>query len=423
VVALNNLANLQLSSKVWTVAQKLFEQALDLSKKYGLKQCEIDNLDGLGQVYVTQGNHEEAMRIHFESITLARDIGDLEGEIEGLQNFGRACLAVKQPHLAVDVLTRALELSQRLEYRTSLRDTHELLSRAYEETGKLAKALEHHRLFHALEKALFNEEGDYKTRQLALRFDLERAQHEAEVYRLRTELAQQAREEAESKVRERTRELEEAQLEIVARLAQAGEYRDDDTGEHTKRVGHTAAMLAYALGWPEHEVQLLYYAARLHDVGKIGIRDAILLKPGKLNPEEMQLMQLHTTMGARILSSGRSPLLQMAEAIAYSHHERWDGTGYPRGLAGQEIPQAARIVSVADVLDALTHERPYKRAWLVTEALEELKRQRGKQFDPEAVDVCLEVFGKNGGRSPSQIPSDWQSTLQALRLTPSKKRS
>jgi HD-GYP domain-containing protein (c-di-GMP phosphodiesterase class II) len=298
----------------------------------------------------------------------------------------------------------------------SLRDTHELLSAAFERIGNLGKALEHHRLFHTLEKAIFNDESEYKTRQLAVRFDLERAQHEAEVYRLRTELAQQAREEAEAKVRERTRELEEAQLEIIARLAQAGEYRDDDTGEHTKRVGHTAAVLAYGLGWSEQEAQLLYFAARLHDVGKIGIRDAILLKPGKLNPEELELMRLHTTMGARILSSGRSPLLRMAEEIAYSHHERWDGAGYPRGLVGQAIPQAARIVSVADVLDALTHERPYKRAWPLAEALEEIKRQRGRQFDPAVVDVCLEVFGEGKILSPSQVPSDWQGTFQTLSL-------
>jgi putative two-component system response regulator len=183
--------------------------------------------------------------------------------------------------------------------------------------------------------------------------------------------------------------LEEAQFETLARLAAAAEYRDDDTGEHTRRVGDLAGRLAEALGLPAELVQLIRRAAPLHDVGKIGIPDAILLKPGRLTEEEFDHMKRHTTIGARMLSGGASTQIALAEQIAGTHHERWDGTGYPVGLAGEAIPIAGRIVAVADVFDALTHARPYKQAWPHAEALAELHRQRGRQFDPRVIDAFL----------------------------------
>lgn len=195
----------------------------------------------------------------------------------------------------------------------------------------------------------------------------------------------------EQKVRDRTRELEQTQIEILERLALAAEYRDDDTGQHTNRVGRISAQIAEALGWPEPEVELIRQAAPLHDVGKIAIPDSILLKPGKLTPQEFEHMKTHTTAGAKILSGGRFPLLQMAEEIALTHHERWDGTGYMR-LQGDTIPKASRIVAVADVFDALTHDRPYKKAWTQSEALEEIRNQNGRQFEPHVVDAFLKVI-------------------------------
>jgi putative two-component system response regulator len=194
----------------------------------------------------------------------------------------------------------------------------------------------------------------------------------------------------EQKVRERTIELEETQIEILERLALAAEYRDDDTGEHTKRVGQMSAQIAQALGLSNAEVELIRRAAPLHDVGKIAIPDSILLKPGKLTPEEFELMKTHTTVGAKMLSGGRFPLLQRAEEIALTHHERWDGTGYA-GLKGESIPSAGRIVAVADVFDALTSARPYKEAWPRAKAIEEVQRQSGRQFDQSVVEAFLKV--------------------------------
>jgi putative two-component system response regulator len=185
----------------------------------------------------------------------------------------------------------------------------------------------------------------------------------------------------EDRVRERTRELERSRLEVLERLALAAEYRDDDTYRHTERVGRAAALLARRLGLSAEESALLRRAAPLHDIGKVAIPDRILLKPGRLTPEEFEEMKEHTTAGARILGGSASPLLQMAEVVAASHHERWDGSGYPRGLAGEDIPLHGRLVAVADVFDALTHARPYKDAMPVEVALEEMEAMRGS-FDP-----------------------------------------
>jgi putative two-component system response regulator len=199
----------------------------------------------------------------------------------------------------------------------------------------------------------------------------------------------------ERKVRQRTLELEDTQIEILQRLALAAEYRDDDTGEHTKRVGEMSAQIAEALGLPEAEVELIRRAAPLHDVGKIAIPDSILLKPGKLTPEEFELIKTHTALGAKMLSGGRFPLLQRAEEIALSHHERWDGAGYLSGLQGEMIPIVGRIVAVADVFDALTNERSYKKAWSPDEAIQEIKHQSGQHFDPRVVEAFLDVLGRN----------------------------
>jgi len=195
----------------------------------------------------------------------------------------------------------------------------------------------------------------------------------------------------EAKVRERTRELEAAQIEIIERLARAAEFRDDNTGQHTERVGQMAALLAKQIGLPDAQVALIRRAAPLHDVGKIGVPDSILLKLGKLTEEEFDLVKTHTTIGARILSGSRFPILRLAEEIAYNHHERWDGTGYA-GIAGNAIPLAGRIVAVVDVFDALTQKRPYKAAWPVGEAIAEIDRQRAKQFDPALVDAFLRII-------------------------------
>ena len=203
----------------------------------------------------------------------------------------------------------------------------------------------------------------------------------------------------EAKVRDRTRELEAAQIEIIERLARAAEFRDDHTGQHTARVGQMAALLAKQIGLPDSQVYTMRRAAPLHDVGKIGIPDSVLLKLGKLTAEEFEIVKTHTTIGARILSGSRFTILRLAEEIAFNHHERWDGSGYA-GIAGAAIPLAGRIVAVADVFDALTQKRPYKPAWTVNEAICEIESQRSRQFDPMLVDAFLRIIEQREPRTP-----------------------
>ncbi len=198
----------------------------------------------------------------------------------------------------------------------------------------------------------------------------------------------------EEMVRQRTRELEDAHVEMLVRLAKAAEYRDDDTGEHTWRVARSCALLGQELEMDPERVELLLRAARLHDVGKITIPDGILLKPGRLSEAEYEVVKQHTRVGAELLSGGRSPLVRLAETIALTHHERWDGAGYPQGLAGDAIPLESRLLAVADTFDALTHDRIHRKAASPERAVEEITANSGTQFDPRVVDAFLVVFSR-----------------------------
>ena len=183
-------------------------------------------------------------------------------------------------------------------------------------------------------------------------------------------------------------------MEVMERLAVAAELRDDSTGEHSYRVGRLASLLAKDAGCDEDIIFMLDIAARLHDIGKVGIPDGILLKPAALNSAEREIMKTHAMIGAEVLAKSQIPHMQMAEEIARSHHEWWDGSGYPNNLVGTDIPLAARITALADVFDALTHKRSYKQAWTVDSALTEILALRGRQFDPELTDRFLALVSR-----------------------------
>jgi putative two-component system response regulator len=219
---------------------------------------------------------------------------------------------------------------------------------------------------------------------------------------------QKHKEKLEVEVLRRTAELARSRQEVIHCLARAGEFRDDHTGRHVLRVGKYARLIAEELGWRGEELEMLEQAAQLHDIGKIGIPDSILLKPGKLGPEEFEIMQRHsvygtkiaqglpnneindlchhTEFGSRLLETTDSPILALAATIALSHHEKWDGSGYPLGLAGEKIPPAGRITAVADVFDALSSKRPYKPPYPLEQCFEILKEGRGRHFDPRVLD-------------------------------------
>ncbi|MDO6545621.1 two-component system response regulator [Pseudoalteromonas carrageenovora] len=185
-------------------------------------------------------------------------------------------------------------------------------------------------------------------------------------------------------------QLKQAHVDLVHRLGRAAEYKDTDTGEHIVRMSQYSKVLALALGMNESEAELLRQAAPMHDVGKIGIPDAILLKPGRLTSDEFDHMKQHAVIGAQILANSSSPLLQLAHTLAIEHHEKWDGTGYPHGIKGEDISVEGRIVAIADVFDALTSKRPYKEAWSVEETVEHLKSQAGSHFDPNLINLFIE---------------------------------
>lgn len=422
-VALNNLANGDLATGDLFVARERFEAALQHAQELDMTEYVVDNLDGLGETLGRLGDHERALQVHGRALEVARSEGSRSGELDALSNLGRDHLQLGEPDRAISLLQEALGLATALQRRTHAFELHNLLSQAYEEAGDPWAALSHSREAQELQELVSAERHDERLRELKVKHRLARAQQEADRYRLRTELMKQSIAEAENRVRQRTDELERSHLEALERLALAAEYRDDGTGAHTRRVGRNAAAVAYALGFSLADARELYIAAKLHDVGKIAVPDAVLYKPGALDEQERQLIRQHPEVGARLLQGSASPLLQRAALICLHHHEHFDGSGYPQQLRGEEIPLAARIVAAADVLDALTHERPYKPAWSVAEALAELRAQAGRQLDPLVVDVCLTVFGSEAPVTPLEDVATWGDVRRTLgRVRPLKDR-
>jgi putative two-component system response regulator len=198
--------------------------------------------------------------------------------------------------------------------------------------------------------------------------------------------------ELEKKVQERTHELEETRMEVIVRLGRAAEYRDNETGMHIVRMSYYSEALGEMVGLDNRECRLLRAASPMHDLGKIGVPDSILLKPGKLDEHEWETMKMHPAIGASVLAGSNHEVMLMAETIAFTHHEKWDGSGYPRGLQGNAIPLVGQIVAVCDVFDALTTERPYKNAWSIEDAVNHIKEQSGKHFNPDLVEKFLQIL-------------------------------
>lgn len=192
-------------------------------------------------------------------------------------------------------------------------------------------------------------------------------------------------------VHERTKEIRETQLKIIERLGAAGEYRDEETGMHVMRMSHSSQKLALAAGLDAATAETILYATPMHDIGKIGISDTILLKPSRLDPDERKIMETHAAIGGKIIGEHKAEVLAMARNVALFHHEKWDGSGYPHGIKGEAIPIEARIAAICDVFDALTSARPYKEAWPLDKAVGLIKEQAGKHFDPRLVEVFLGI--------------------------------
>jgi response regulator RpfG family c-di-GMP phosphodiesterase len=392
ILSLSKLAQANNALNQHATAQKLLMTCLQQARQADQHYLETTILTSLGETHLALSEINEAQEYYNQALHQAKTSNDSEAHFDALIGLGKTSLALGQVTQAAAQFRRALEQAKRSGQKQDTVSAHRHLSDAYELAQNPAQALEHFKAHHALEREILSEDTSRKTKNMTMQLDLERSRHEAETYRLRTQVFEEANMMLEGKVLERTRELEEARIEVVMRLAVAAEYRDDQTGQHTFRVGHTSALIARALGVADDEVQTLRMAARLHDIGKIGIPDLIMLKPAKLSTDEFERIKTHTTIGAQILSGGKTPLLKMAETIALTHHERWDGLGYPQGLVGENISLLGRIVSVADVYDALTSERPYKQAWSAQQARDEIEAKAGTQFDPKVVAAFTQLL-------------------------------
>jgi putative two-component system response regulator len=279
--------------------------------------------------------------------------------------------------VGISRLTATLERARI--YRSALRETLAALVKAFEIIGQPDRAL-----IYLREMIESNRQYQQEISLQHLQLHLERLGHESRSVDSSAMHLKRREKALQGQVAER--ELFQARVEMLERLAVTAELRDDSTGEHSYRVGKLASLLAHEFGCDDNTCFMMEMAARLHDVGKIGVPDAILLKPDKLNAAEQEVMRSHSTVGAELLSKSNIPHMQMAEEIARHHHEWWDGSGYPARLSGTAIPLAARITALADVFDALTHKRPYKAAWPIDTALSEIERLKGRQFEPELAD-------------------------------------
>lgn len=311
---------------------------------------------------------------------------------------GRVCIATGDAGDAIPTLETAVTVAHQNDFADMELVGHGLLAEVFKSLGRFEEALQHREACTRIHETIFNRDTDLRIKTLQISHDTLAARDQAELLRVRTT-------ELEQLVTARTQDLEEQHYEAFERLAAISDYRDPDSGEHSSRVGELAAELALQLNDDRSWAEELRLAGRLHDVGKVAVPDEILQKPGPLTDAEFEIMKTHTTVGATVFAGSRSTLIQLAAEVALSHHERWDGSGYPAGLAGDAIPLSGRLVAVADVYDALVTAHRYKHAWSSQEAVSHIVAGRGTQFDPRIVDALVEVVARREAASAADDPA------------------
>ena len=387
VLTLTNMAEVRAGRHENLLAVGLDEAALELAREHA-PEYQPDILARLGISYCALHQLERAAECLDEAEWLVQQRTGLAAT--GSTGFtlamarGRVAIERDDDEAAVRDYGSALEIARDGSMLENELKAHTELAAITKRLGRFDEALHHQEARFAKHEALFSQGTDLRIKTLQIAHDTEAARQQAEILRLRTG-------ELEALVRGRTSDLEEYQLEAFQRLAVLAEFRDTDTGEHTIRVGDLSSAIAGELGESEEWVRHLRLAGRLHDIGKVAVPDSILLKPGPLTADEFDVMKTHTTIGAEILSGSASPLIQLAAEVALNHHERWDGTGYPAGLVADNIPLSGRIVTVADVFDALTSHRTYKHAWTPLEAIQYIIGSTNAQFEPRIVDAFISV--------------------------------
>ena len=387
-VALNHLAMVHLYQNHFGVARQCVDEAMLLVDVSWTRMRAI-LLHTLGEICMHMaGAHAEQAQASFQQALALHE----HGGVDDAANRADIILSWSQLLSKQGQVAQAIQMLQQLADETRSQQHKPILARVlsaiyctYKQAGQFEKALVYHGQVYALQAELEAESSERQVRTLYIMHETREARRAAELMRLKTVVLEQM-------VRERTRDLERTQMEMLQRLAMAVETRDVVTGNHVVRVGDLSAKIAEHLGVVPEMVNHIRLAARLHDLGKIGIPDSILMKQGKLSAEEYNLMKSHTVKGATMLANSPMSLFRVAEEIALTHHERWDGRGYPHQIKGEDIPITGRIVAVADAYDAMTSERSYKCALPIAEAIAEIIRCSGGQFDPTVVQAFLKII-------------------------------
>jgi response regulator RpfG family c-di-GMP phosphodiesterase len=371
----NNLGNVLLEQQEFIEAKEHFEIALKLARELGNIGFEVNNLDGLGELHRSLGSHQEALLMHRSALHLSRTIQDANSAMDALLNLGRDHLALGNHQEALMLLQETLHLAKDAQRQKTIFESHQWLSETYQQQSDYRLALEHYQQFHEVRKLVFQEEHKQQSVLLHAQFALEHS-------RLERKLTQAAWQDTQTQIAARTANLELTQEELFLAFAKTLEFLNVSGEDYTYRIGEYSTRIAIALGWTTEQANQLKLAAQLHNLGKIGIHN-------KQNLGVQQELESHPMIAASILEGMHSPLLCLISEMAISHHEQWDGTGYPHQLSGKAIPIAARIVAIAIRYDQLTQGETAKS---IKEALLEIEQQSGTKFDPSIVKKALEVL-------------------------------
>jgi putative two-component system response regulator len=393
---LGNIARIRSSRSEYLPAVSMGKRAVEIAREHN-PSIVTNLLADLAEAYMGLADRQRAAECFAEARRVLADASaggaepSYSAQLGVMVAEGRVALRSGALDDAIAVLQAALDMSERTESREYELEINDLLATAFKRAGRFEEALDRRERHDAQYRKMFTHAADLRLRTLQVAHDTATARQQAEIFRLRTQELE-VMVAGEGALLAGSATAASHHHEAFEHLAILTEFRDAETGEHTNRVGDLAAEIAHALGHSPEWCEQLRMAARLHDVGKVAVPDSVLRKTGPLTVEEYEMMKSHTSMGHRILAGNSSPMFQMAAEIAQSHHEWWDGSGYPLGIAHTSIATAGRIVSVADVYDALCSKRPYKRSWSRIEAAKFVTSGRGAQFDPDIVDAFVAVI-------------------------------
>ena len=390
---LGNIARIRSSRSEYLSAVSMGRRAVEIAREHS-PTILTNLLADLAEAYMGLADPDRAAECFVEARDVFAKTSEsgsepaISAQLGVMVAEGRVALRRGALDEAITVLQAALDMSERTDSKEYELEINDLLATAFKRSGRFEEALDRRETHDAQYRTMFTHAADLRLRTLQVAHETATARQEAEIYRLRSQDGAPVA--ADSTDIEST--TPSHHLEAFEQLAVLTEFRDSATGEHTNRVGDLAAEIAHAMGQSPEWCEQLRMAARLHDIGKVAVPDSVLRKTGPLTVEEYEMMKAHTSMGHRILSGNSAPMFQMAAEIAQSHHEWWDGSGYPLGIRTTGIPMSGRIVSIADVYDALCSKRPYKRAWPRSEAARFVISGRSGQFDPDVVEAFVAVL-------------------------------